>query len=143
MFLLGIAACLTLVVVVILSVTGTQRRESRTPAPVTPRSEDKADRQTLIGNWQRPDGGYTLAVRSIRSDGSADVGYFNPRAIHVSRAKVTQEGQVLKLFVELQDKGYPGSTYTLLYHAERDMLAGIYYQAALGQSFEVIFVRTN
>jgi len=46
-------------------------------------------------------------------------------------------------FVELRDVNYPGSTYTLVYQAENDRLYGIYYQAALGQMFEVEFVRAK
>jgi hypothetical protein len=38
------------------------------------------------------------------------------------------------------DQGYPGSTYTLYYYAEKDALAGFYYQAHLKQTFEVVFM---
>jgi hypothetical protein len=37
--------------------------------------------------------------------------------------------------------GYPGTTYTLTYDRQRDQLAGVYFQAAVGQSFDVVFVR--
>jgi hypothetical protein len=47
----------------------------------------------------------------------------------------------LKIFVELHAPGYPGSTYTLTYEPARDQLEGIYFQAALQQSFDVVFVR--
>jgi len=43
--------------------------------------------------------------------------------------------------VELRAPGYPNSTYTLRYEPTRDQLAGIYFQAALQQSFDVVFVR--
>ncbi len=36
---------------------------------------------------------------------------------------------------------YPGSTYTLTYVADKDLLVGIYYQALQQQSFEVYFER--
>lgn len=45
------------------------------------------------------------------------------------------------VFVELKDKGYPGSTYTLAYDPETDRLEGIYYQATMKQEFEVVFQR--
>ena len=35
------------------------------------------------------------------------------------------------IFIELQDVGYPGSTYTLMYHPQQDILAGFYFQAAV------------
>ncbi|RLA20580.1 MAG: hypothetical protein DRQ56_02835 [Gammaproteobacteria bacterium] len=48
---------------------------------------------------------------------------------------------LLKLFIKLQDRGYPGSTYTLYYYPEKDALAGFYYQASSGQTYEVVFLR--
>jgi hypothetical protein len=41
----------------------------------------------------------------------------------------------------MQDKGYTGSTYTLYYYAEKDALAGFYYQAAMDQTFKVAVFR--
>jgi hypothetical protein len=38
---------------------------------------------------------------------------------------------------------YPGSTYELYYYAEKDALAGFYYQAAMRQIFEVVFFRKS
>jgi len=49
----------------------------------------------------------------------------------------------IKLFIELQDVGYPGSTYTLIYNPQKDMMFGLYYQAAMEQNFDVVFVRTR
>jgi hypothetical protein len=74
-------------------------------------------------------------------DIQVDAGYFNPRPITVSRAFASVETGRLNLFIKLQGKGYPGSTYTLIYNEKNDTLVGIYYQAALRQSFDVAFVR--
>ena len=41
----------------------------------------------------------------------------------------------------LAGPGYPGSTYTLTYDPKRDQLQGVYFQATLRQSFDVVFVR--
>jgi hypothetical protein len=101
------------------------------------------DARRLIGRWTRPDGGYIIEIRNLDANGLADAGYFNPRPIHVSQAVVTRRDNALELFMELRDAGYPGSTYTLVYDAQRDLLGGIYYQAAMNQSFEVIFLRTK
>jgi len=46
-----------------------------------------------------------------------------------------------ELTVELRDVNYPGSTYTLNYLPDRDILAGDYYQAVQGLTFYVEFVR--
>jgi hypothetical protein len=51
------------------------------------------------------------------------------------------DGNNVKIFVELQDANYPGSTYDLTYKPESDQLKGVYYHAGLKQNFEVTFVR--
>ena len=100
-----------------------------------------SDFQTLIGRWLRPDGGYILEIRDVEAGGRIDAAYLNPRPIHVARAEATREGATLKVFVELRAAGYPGSTYTLTYDPKGDQLQGRYFQAAMQQSFEVVFVR--
>lgn len=97
--------------------------------------------QKLKGRWQRPDGGYILEVISIAANGSMDAGYFNPRPIHVAKAEASREGSVEKVFIELRDVNYPGSTYTLDYDPTDDQLKGVYYQAVEKQRFPVLFVR--
>ena len=97
--------------------------------------------KVIAGQWTRIDGNYTLQVQDVMSDGKVNVSYFNPGEIHVAESRFSpQEGRV-KLFVKLQDVGYPGCTYTLFYFPEDDALAGVYYQAAVDRTYEVIFVR--
>jgi hypothetical protein len=50
-------------------------------------------------------------------------------------------GETLRVFIELQDVNYPGSTYQLTYDPAADRLTGTYYQAMLKESYEVDFVR--
>ncbi len=97
--------------------------------------------QKLVGRWQRPDGGYVLAIESATSDGALVAGYFNPKSIHVAKSDARTDGDALKVFVELQDVNYPGSTYTLRYDPKTDRMEGIYYQAALNQQYDVLFLR--
>jgi hypothetical protein len=97
--------------------------------------------QKLKGKWLRPDGGYVIEVRNVEDGGTMDVAYFNPRPIKVSKAEASQDGATTKVFLELRDVHYPGSTYTLRYDPASDQLKGVYYQAALQQRFEVVFVR--
>jgi hypothetical protein len=108
------------------------------PAPV---ASSNAKFEKLQGKWLRPDGGYILEIRSVTPDGKLDAGYFNPRPINVAKAVALQDGQTVKVYVELRDVNYPGSTYTLVYEAESDQLKGIYYQAAMQQQYEVFFER--
>lgn len=116
-------------------VTGSGNDPVETIAPVRP------DFQTLKGQWQRPDGGYVIDITSMEANGKLQAGYYNPRPIHVARAETALEGEIMTVFIELNDVNYPGSTYTLRYHPDVDQLHGVYYQAALQQSFEVVFVR--
>jgi len=109
--------------------------------PETAVSAAKPDFKVIIGEWVRPDGGYIVRVRDVNPDGSVDAGYFNPGKINIAEANVSLWEGLVKLFIKLQDKGYPGSTYTLYYYPEKDALAGFYYQAAVGQTYEVVFWR--
>jgi len=97
----------------------------------------------LQGKWLRPDGGYILEIHSVGSDGNLDAAYFNPKSIHVAKAVGFQESGSVKVFVELRDLNYPGSTYTLIYDPKEDQLRGDYFQAALKQTFDVYFTRVR
>lgn len=77
----------------------------------------------------------------MEPDGKMDAAYFNPTQINVAKAVALKDGQALKIFIELRDVNYPGSTYTLAYQPENDQLVGIYYQAATQQRFDVFFER--
>ena len=63
------------------------------------------------------------------------------RPINIAKAEATHVGSKLSVFVELRAPNYPGSMYTLVYDPKQDQLRGTYFQAALGQSFDVYFVR--
>jgi hypothetical protein len=106
------------------------------PSPLASRSYD-----VLLGQWVRPDGGYVLSISQVAPDGKATVGYFNPRPIRVSRAEARREGDLVGLFVELNDVNYPGSTYNLGFDTASGQLRGVYYQALERQKYQVVFVR--
>ena len=84
-----------------------------------------------------------LEIKTVADSGKLDATYANPRPIHVAKAEASQEDKAIKVFIELRDVNYPGSTYNLTYDPQRDSLQGIYYQAALQQQFEVVFTRIN
>ena len=95
----------------------------------------------LVGKWERPDGGYVLEIKSVDASGKAEVAYFNPNPINVSRAAAWRDKETAKLVVELRDAGYPGCTYTLEHNPQSDQLFGQYFQAAMQQTYEVVFSR--
>jgi hypothetical protein len=97
--------------------------------------------QVLKGRWQRPDGGYVLEIKNIDQRGGLEAAYFNPKPIHVAKSVAARDGNTSKVFIELRDVSYPGSTYNLTYDPKADQLKGVYWQAALNQSFDVVFDR--
>jgi hypothetical protein len=97
--------------------------------------------QRVAGRWLRPDGGYVLEIRSVAPDGRLDAAYFNPSPINVAQARVRTIDGPVEVFVELRDANCPGATYRLVHEPADDTLIGLYTQPAVGQTFEVTFVR--
>jgi hypothetical protein len=95
--------------------------------------------QKIIGHWVRSDGGYILELKKIRFDGSVEAAYFNPNPINVSKAEAMEKDGDIYIYVELQDVGYPGSNYKLMYKPEVDGLVGIYHHSGINQDFDVFF----
>lgn len=114
---------------------------SANPATAAVAPAAAADFQKLIGRWLRPDGGYILEFKSVAPDGKLTATYLNPRAINISQAEARKEAGAVKVFVELRDQSYPGCTYKLTYDPEHDVLAGEYFQALMGEKFDVGFER--
>jgi hypothetical protein len=106
-----------------------------------PPAAAEANPLKLAGKWLRSDGGYVLELAEIGFGGTLTASYRNPKPINVSRAAWRLEEGVVVVSVELRDVNYPGSTYTLAHFPDRDVLAGYYYQAVQGQTFEVAFER--
>jgi hypothetical protein len=97
--------------------------------------------EQLKGKWVRPDGGYIIDITGVGEDGKLVAKYYNPRSIHVEKAEATQKDGRIAVFIELRDTNYPGSTYRLVYNAEKEMLEGIYFQALERQQFQIYFKR--
>ena len=141
--LLGVVAILALMV----SCGSKTETPAAPPAPQTNAAPAAAavspELAKLVGKWQRPDGGYVVDIRSVDPSGKLDVGYFNPNPINVSRAAAWRDKGTSKLVIELRDANYPGCTYTLEHNAQTDQLFGQYFQAALQETFEVVFTRVK
>jgi hypothetical protein len=112
-------------------------------AGAQPAAQVQSEFAPLKGRWMRPDGGYVIDIKAIDANGKMQAAYFNPSPINVSVAAAAVEGTTVKVFIELRDVNYPGATYHLTYDPEKDQLKGVYFQPALQQSFEVVFVRLN
>ena len=99
------------------------------------------DYKRLVGRWLRPDGGYILVIKDVYANGRIDANYLNPNPINVSEARLSIDSGKVNVFVELRDKGYPGSYYTLIYDPDVDHLVGVYHHLGIRQNFDVFFVR--
>lgn len=117
-------------------------KSSKSDATKSSQAGDKAlDRGRLVGRWQRTDGEYVLEIREATEDGKLDAKYLNPKPINVSRAEWEVADGRLRVFVELRDANYPGSTYTVEFDSDEDKLTGNYFQAVQRENFPVEFTR--
>lgn len=103
----------------------------------------KTDKSLLIGSWLRTDSDYRIQISKVNEDFTLEAKYFNPNPINVGKASWEESYSNLKIIIELRDVNYPGSTYTLNYIPDRDILAGEYYQAVEGLTFYVEFNRSR
>jgi hypothetical protein len=112
------------------------RNDSTVPA-----NKKTVDKNTLIGDWVRTDANYLIRITKVNDDGTMIAQYYNPNPINVGKANWEASNGNLKIVVEMRDVNYPGSTYTLNYLPDRDMLEGEYYQAVEQLTFYVEFTR--
>ena len=59
----------------------------------------------------------------------------------IGKAQASHEGDAIEVFLKLTAGGYGGSTYTLKYDPDGDVLRGVYYQANARQSYDIYFER--
>lgn len=121
--------------------TAGPRAEASPSPPAAIAGAGSIDPKRLVGRWLRGDSDYVIEIAGVASDGTLEASYRNPKPIHVSRAESRREEGALKVLVELQDRGYPGSYYTLTYDPGSDTLAGVYHHLGLNQEFDVAFTR--
>jgi uncharacterized protein (DUF2147 family) len=117
---------------------------AQAPTPATKDAAPAAVAATfdaLKGRWVRPDGGYTIAIKSVGPNGELEAMYFNPNPLPFAKAQASRDGATVRLSFELRAGGYDGSTYELTYDSANDRIQGIYYQAVQKRKYDVYFVR--
>jgi hypothetical protein len=112
-------------------------------AAIAYRPQAGAEHQKLVGRWQRADTDYVLEIKQVAADGQIEAAYLNPKPIHVSKAQASLESGKTIVMVELRDRLYPGSYYTLTYDPSADRLSGVYHHLGVHQDFDVVFVRAG
>ncbi len=108
---------------------------------VKPQEQKTFDRSILVGDWIRTDAEYRITISEFLDDGTLKAGYFNPKSINVGKAGWVFSDGVMKIYIELRDENYPGSNYNLVYYPDKDLLAGKYFQAVEGVTYDVGFFR--
>ena len=104
-------------------------------------SEKTMAMDVLKGDWVRPDGGYTIAIKGISANGQIEAMYYNPNPLPFAKAQASRVGETLRAYFELRAGGYAGSSYALNYDPASDQLKGTYYQAVAQQKYDIYFVR--
>ena len=146
---LKIKSCIILLIITVLICAGIifNRFSDFEVSKDVPKEEEhtnqRIDIAALIGRWQRPDGGYVIAILKSHADGKLDAAYYNPSPINIARAEFLQKENKVSIFIELRDDGYPGSTYNLDYDPKHDILIGTYFHATLKRNFKIIFRRVK
>lgn len=103
----------------------------------------KTDKEKLRGNWVRTDTPYQIQITGLSQNGTLEAAYLNPSPVHIGSALWADTDGILKVYIELRDKNYPGSNYKLSYNPKTDMLEGEYYQAVQGATYQVAFSRSK
>ena len=136
-----------LAALIVLAGTAPGSAVAETTAPAegaeTPPTAATTDFDSLVGLWVRPDGGYMVAIRGVEANGKLDAVYANPQQLPFASAQAENTADGIEVHLELQAGGYNGSTYTLAYDPERDILRGVYFQAVAQQRYEVYFQRAR
>ena len=134
------------ILVAALLLAACEKKETSPQPPAAPAASQPAPVATpnpafakLKGKWMRSDGDYIIEIKNVDASGKLDAAYFNPNPIHVAKAQATQEGGQAKVFIELRDVNYPGSTYTLVHDPASDQLKGVYFQAVTRESYDIAF----
>lgn len=126
------------------TVISTQGRETVMRSADTASATAEAvstEQQKLKGRWMRSDGDYIIEVFEVSGDGTLKAAYYNPNSINVEKGEWIIQDEKLFMQVILRDVNYPGSTYTLQYVPEDDLLTGNYFQAVEGVNYDVLFNR--
>lgn len=127
-----------------LALAAPLRADETTTSPAVneqPAGDTRPALDVLVGRWVRPDGGYTVTIARVAADGQLDASYANPRPLPFSKAEASRDGDTIRVFLELTAGGYAGSTYTLTWNPQRDVLEGVYYQAVAKQKYDIFFER--
>ena len=87
------------------------------------------DKNLLTGEWSETGTPNLIKITGVDESGRLQIGFFNPKSITVLKSNWIKNGNLLSVYIELQDEKYMNSNFKLNYVPERDMLVGEFYDA--------------
>jgi hypothetical protein len=103
----------------------------------------KHDKNLIKGIWGRTDGAGEINISEVLDNGLLKATFCNPKSINIEKAVWTNSSDVLRIYILFREDNYPGSSFTLNYMAEKDLLLGMYFDALANESQTVTFKRVK
>jgi hypothetical protein len=101
----------------------------------------KLDKKLIKGVWGRTDGAGEINISEVLDNGLLTATFCNPKSINIEKAVWTNSSEVLRIYILFREDNYPGSSFSLNYLAEKDLLLGVYFDALTNKSQTVTFKR--
>jgi hypothetical protein len=105
--------------------------------------EQKRDKNLIKGVWGRTDGEGEINISGVFDNGLLTAKFYNSKSINIEKAVWTNSSDVLRIYILFREDNYPGSSFSLNYIAERDLLIGVYFDALTNESNTVTFKRVK
>jgi hypothetical protein len=99
------------------------------------------DKNLIKGVWGRTDGAGEINISVVLDNGLLTATFCNPKSITIEKAVWTNSSDVLRIYIIFREDNYPGSSFSLNYLAEKDLLLGVYFDALTNESQTVTFKR--
>jgi hypothetical protein len=102
---------------------------------------EKQDKNLLKGVWGRTDATGVVNISEVLDNGLLKTTFYSPKMINIEKAVWTNSSDVLRIYILLREDNYPGSSFSLNYMAEKDLLLGVYFDALTNESLTISFER--
>lgn len=97
----------------------------------------------LKGIWGRTEGPGEINISEVVDNGVLKATFYNPKLINIEKAVWTNSSDVLRIYILLREDNYLGSSFSLNYIAEKDILLGVYFDALTNESYTTSFKRVK
>jgi hypothetical protein len=104
---------------------------------------DQQDENLIKGVWGRTDAVGEINISEILDNGLLKTTFYNPKMINIEKAIWTNSSDVLRIYILFREDKYPGSSFSLNYLPEKDLLLGVYFDALTNESYSVAFKRVK